>query len=355
MLPLQADDLLDRAGENRPELEKALQSPYAEEIRWLLERAPQFDLVNLTAAQLIENSSWAAKARHTFPWASKIPDPVWREYVLPWRVAEENLDAWRPELYALAEPLVKDAPSAWEATQRINAWLYSDDSPTKFVVSESRDMSPSQQLKLGHGRCWELNLLYTALCRSVGIPCRMQGVPWWIHGDFYHYWSQAYDEQTGQWFFCEPNKNGVQRQHSKSPAAIVVSYPAVGSQRDLLNRHRFDLLDNATNPGEPSRGMLQAQVNRAGASQTNACVTLYVFNLNAWRVLWQGRTDAQGTIRWPVGANGKITPLLLTASISNETAATTVSISSNQTIQVALDLADSKSRLDDLRIPMKLK
>ena len=59
---------------------------------YLLTHASQYYLVNLTAQQIIENITYARKGHVALPYlGKKIDDELWREWVLPQRVLEEDL------------------------------------------------------------------------------------------------------------------------------------------------------------------------------------------------------------------------------------------------------------------------
>ena len=85
------------------------------------------------------------------------------------RIADEELDDWRGEFYLKLKPVVSQCRDTRSAVLAIHKWLWSD-KKVKFAVDESRDRSPRQTMKIGIGRCFELNLLFTALLRSACIP-----------------------------------------------------------------------------------------------------------------------------------------------------------------------------------------
>ena len=111
---------LARAGENRPELEKALAQSNTPEMRRLIAFAPPYDLVNITAEHLLNTVDYYFKAKAGMPWVGNKPDSgmeekLWTEYVLPYRIADEDLDDWRKEFYETLSPLVANSKNTKEA------------------------------------------------------------------------------------------------------------------------------------------------------------------------------------------------------------------------------------------------
>ena len=194
---------LEWAGENRAELEKALAGAgkaSAGEMEMLISHARQYDLVNLTAEHLLHTVEFAGKAREEMPWGRSIPEEIWLEYVLPYRIADEGLDDWRPEFYKMLSPIIGELSDTQAAARAIHKWLYrggKGQEQIAFKVSDSRDQSPRQMLhhtKLA--RYFELNLALVALLRSVGIPARHAGVAYWTSSEAYHYWVEYWDNRA---------------------------------------------------------------------------------------------------------------------------------------------------------------
>ena len=70
---------LEKAGENRAELEKALAEAPAEQkegMAFLIAYMPDRDLKELNAEFLLENTAYAYQARNQYPWAKALPDRV---------------------------------------------------------------------------------------------------------------------------------------------------------------------------------------------------------------------------------------------------------------------------------------
>jgi hypothetical protein len=83
---------LEHSGENRAELETSLRKLKGKDTEYLISHASQYDLVNRTAEMVIENVTCARKVHVELPYlGKKLDDELWREWVLPQRVLDEDL------------------------------------------------------------------------------------------------------------------------------------------------------------------------------------------------------------------------------------------------------------------------
>ena len=77
-------DALKHAGGNRSELKIAMSKVKGKDTEFLITGASQYDLVNLTAEQIIENVTYARKVHAALPYlGEKLEYELWRDWVLP--------------------------------------------------------------------------------------------------------------------------------------------------------------------------------------------------------------------------------------------------------------------------------
>ena len=113
---------LKHSGGNRSELEKALRTIPGRDTEYLISHASQYDLVNLTAQQIIENITYARKVHVALPYlGKKLDDELWREWVLPQRVLDEDLDLWRKDFYEQMQPLLQGKKTVREVVMPVDA------------------------------------------------------------------------------------------------------------------------------------------------------------------------------------------------------------------------------------------
>ncbi len=166
--------------------------------RFLVENMPANDAKTLDAAFLTENLNLALKARETFPWASKVPEEIFLNDVLPYSVFDEPRDPWRAELLEKATPLVKDAKTATEAVQAINKEFFKKINTHYNTGRKRTNQSPKESMEQGKATCTGLSILLVDACRAVGIPARAVGTPMWTNGRGNHTWVEIWD---GGWHF----------------------------------------------------------------------------------------------------------------------------------------------------------
>jgi hypothetical protein len=202
------EQALELAGSNRPELEQALLAVDGElagrsAMRFMVASLPLCDLGSISAAQLGENLQLATEARQRFGWADDYDLATWAHFVLPPRVSQEPLSAWRSFFNAELGSELEGAATLEEAAVLVNKWC---GQRVGFKQTQRRDQDPLATLASGYGRCEEMVIFYVDACRSVGIPARMAYCPYWAVSDNNHAWVEVFGSD-GLWHYtggCEP-------------------------------------------------------------------------------------------------------------------------------------------------------
>jgi transglutaminase-like putative cysteine protease/predicted esterase len=220
--PTEAEQALARAGDNRPELERAVTKTPREQrqgMAFLIANMPDYDLRSLHADFLLQNVELAYKARQEFPWGGRIPEEIFLNDVLPYANVDEARDPWRKELYELCAPLVKECRTPADAAQRLNQTIFAK---LKFRYSTERKQphqSPKETIAQGKATCTGLSILLCDACRSVGVPARLAGTPLWSDKSGNHTWVEIWSDG---WHFtgaAEPDANGLDRAWFQGNAA----------------------------------------------------------------------------------------------------------------------------------------
>lgn len=152
----------------------------------------EFHLMNIRASQ---------RAAEEMPWGKNIPEDLFRHFVLPVRVNNEQLDSARVVFYKELKDRVKSL-SLYDAILEVNHWCHEK---AVYMPSDARTSSPLATVSTAYGRCGEESTLLVAALRSVGIPARQVYTPRWAHTDDNHAWVEAWAD--GKWHFlgaCEP-------------------------------------------------------------------------------------------------------------------------------------------------------
>jgi hypothetical protein len=203
---------LERSGGNHSELKAALRTVKGKDTEYLISHASQYDLVNLTAEMIIENVTYARKVHEALPYLGEIvDDEMWREWVLPLRVLDEDVELWRKDLYDSLQAVVQGKKTVREVVEAIHAWLMIDDGSGKagivYGISENRSKTPSQMLRIGEGSCGELSMMFVYALRTVGIPARHCLISRRFDGPDVHYYCEYWDSQQKRWIPVDPSDN----------------------------------------------------------------------------------------------------------------------------------------------------
>lgn len=210
----EVNQALEKAGDNRPQLERALAETSGDERRgmeFLIANMPDGDLRSLTADFLLENSNLAWQARRELPWGKQIPEAIFFNNVLPYANVDETRDPWRKELLELCLPIAKECQTPSEAANRLNTEVFPKLKLGYSTQRKAPNQSPKESIEQGKASCTGLSIVLSDACRSVCIPARLVGTPLWANKRGNHTWVEIWD---GDWHFtgaCEPDKNGLNR------------------------------------------------------------------------------------------------------------------------------------------------
>lgn len=162
---------------------------------------PIGDITDYNGDFYLKNIRSSFQARNEMPWGDSIPEDIFRHFVLPVRVNNENLDESRMVFFDELKDRVKGL-SLYDAVLEVNHWCHEK---VIYTPSDSRTSSPLASVKTAYGRCGEESTFTVAALRSVGIPARQVYTPRWAHTDDNHAWVEAW--VNGKWYFlgaCEP-------------------------------------------------------------------------------------------------------------------------------------------------------
>lgn len=182
-------------------LETSMSTAEKEAMSFLYAYMPTADIADYPGSFFLENVRTSFLAQKEMPWGAIIPEEVFRHFVLPVRVNNENLDNSRMVFYEELKDRVKGL-SLHDAVIEVNHWCHEK---VIYTPSDARTSSPLASVKTAYGRCGEESTFTVAALRSVGIPARQVYTPRWAHTDDNHAWVEAWVD--GKWYFlgaCEP-------------------------------------------------------------------------------------------------------------------------------------------------------
>ncbi|MDR0421163.1 MAG: transglutaminase-like domain-containing protein [Prevotellaceae bacterium] len=172
-----------------------------EAMKFLYAFMPVNDVADYNMPFFLANVRSAITARNEMPWGKDIPNDIFRHFVLPVRVNNENMDGSRMIFYDELKPRIRNL-SMHDAALEINHWCHEK---VTYAPSDSRTSAPLASILSATGRCGEESVFAVAAMRSAGIPARQVYTPRWAHTDDNHAWIEVWID--GEWHYmgaCEP-------------------------------------------------------------------------------------------------------------------------------------------------------
>ena len=176
-------------------------SDEAEALQFLYAYMPLADVTDYPTSFFLENVRTSFEARQQMAWGSKVPELLFRHFVLPVRINNENLDNSRMVFFKELKERVKGM-SMKDAILEVNHWCHER---VTYQPSDGRTSAPLSTIRSAYGRCGEQSTFTVAALRAIGIPARQVYTPRWAHTDDNHAWVEAWAD--GTWYFlgaCEP-------------------------------------------------------------------------------------------------------------------------------------------------------
>lgn len=170
-------------------------------VDFLYKYMPLADKTDYPRSFFEENVNTSLRAKATMPWGKYVPELLFRHFVVPIRVNNENLDNSRMVFYKELKKRVENL-SMYEAILEVNHWCHEH---VTYQPSDGRTSAPLSTIRSAYGRCGEESTLTVAALRAIGIPARQVYTPRWAHTDDNHAWVEAWAD--GKWYFlgaCEP-------------------------------------------------------------------------------------------------------------------------------------------------------
>ena len=172
-----------------------------EALEFLYAYMPLSDLADYDGDFFLGQVDAAFKARDYFDWGKKVPEDIFRHFVLVYRINNENLDTARQVFFDELKDRVKGMTME-QAVLEVNHWCHEK---VTYRGTDGRTSSPLALAKTSWGRCGEESTFTTAALRAVGIPARQCYTPRWAHTDDNHAWVEVWID--GKWHYigaCEP-------------------------------------------------------------------------------------------------------------------------------------------------------
>ncbi|MDR3245915.1 MAG: transglutaminase domain-containing protein [Prevotellaceae bacterium] len=266
-----------------------------EALEFLFAYMPLSDLSDYNGDFYLAQVRAAFAARDFFEWGKRIPEEIFRHFVLVYRVNNENLDSARIVFFNELKDRVKDLGME-EAALEVNHWCHEK---VTYRATDGRTSSPLDLVKTSWGRCGEESTFTTTALRAVGIPARQCYTPRWAHTDDNHAWVEVWID--GKWRYlgaCEPEAK-LDAAWFTAPAkrAMMVHTNVFGKYTGVEDKNvdkpmysTINLLSNYANIREVKVKVTDLE----GKSVSGAKVAFKVYNYAEYYPVAESETDLEG-------------------------------------------------------------
>ena len=201
------EDILSRAGTNNSNLIKILNSAdsiQTERILWLLSNLPDLDLLEIDSSIIYNNDYYSNSVRDY-----QLSDSIFLNYIYYLKIDQEPLSNYKPVIYKYFNTVCPGQGSDQvDFVEFINKWLTDSigGAPVEFYGPiRSVDQIFSQRTATER----EKIILYSAIMKTFGIPCRYVYIPVSTKGMVNFRWIEVYlDEDWIPVYLNQPDFTG---------------------------------------------------------------------------------------------------------------------------------------------------
>lgn len=318
-----------------------------EALMFLYAYMPIGDIADYPGEYYLGNIRLSEQARREMPWGKTVTDELFRHFVLPVRVNNENLDESREVFYGELKERVKGL-SMKDAILEVNHWCHEK---VVYRPSDARTSSPLASVKTAYGRCGEESTFTVAALRSVGIPARQVYTPRWAHTDDNHAWVEAWAD--GKWYFfgaCEPepvlNLGWFNAPASRGMLMHTKVFGRYNGPEEIMletpNYTEINVIDNYAPTGKAVVMVTDAD----GQPVTGAKVDFKVYNYAEFYTVATKYTSADGQVSLTAGKGD----MLVWGSKDGKFGYAKLSFGKDDKLVLALDKKEGESYALDLDI-----
>lgn len=318
-----------------------------EGLTFLYAYMPIGDITDYSGEYYLENLRLSEQTRREMPWGKVIPEDLFRHFVLPIRINNENLDDSRKVFYGELKERVKNL-SMKDAILEVNHWCHEK---VVYRPSDARTSSPLASVKTAYGRCGEESTFAVAALRSVGIPARQVYTPRWAHTDDNHAWVEAWAD--GKWYFlgaCEPepvlNLGWFNAPASRGMLMHTKVFGRYNGPEEIMletpNYTEINVIDNYA----PTAKAVVTVTDTEGKPIADAKVEFKIYNYAEFYTVATKYTDAEGKTFLTAGKGD----MLVWASRDGKFGFAKLSFGKDDTLKLSLE----KKEGDSYTLPMDI-
>ena len=335
---------MQRAGLNRRELWKAVAASRAEERHTLMTvigGLEDYDLAHATAAHLKAVVRGAWRARRTYRWCSGTPLEIFEHVTANPRLCEEPIEDFQSAFSSSLRDDVKYCHTTQEVSDVVWRWMHKRVLWRDNVSGKRK--TPMKILNDGVADCFGLAVLYSALCRSIGLAERPTEMVWQNPGLAHHYCTEVWSTEDRSWH--ELDSSSDNRTYNspwllRVPTAMILARPGERGGWDAFDSGRFDACVNNIGLFYPSGDVL-VRVVRGGRPAPGGTICLQTVSSNGVGNSLEAPVDGRGELRFKLGASAGFAYRVFLDK-PGDRPWQWLRVQTNQTHEVILDLDDEK-------------
>lgn len=273
-----------------------------EAMEFLYSSLTSADLGDYEGEYFLDNVRMSLRARSEMPWGERVPEDLFRHFVLPVRVNNERMDEFRMFYYDTLKMRVAGL-SLHDAALEVNHWCHEK---ATYVPTDSRTSSPMATMLTGEGRCGEESTFTVSALRAVGIPARQVYTPRWAHTDSNHAWVEVWID--GEWHFmgaCEPEPElDVAWFNQPATRAMLMHTRVTGDYygpEDVIQKTNCFTEINVIDNYAPVRRSTVRVTDTEGRAVEGATVEFKIFNYGEFTTVVTLPTDSRGEVSLHMG------------------------------------------------------
>ena len=266
-----------------------------EALEFLYAYMPLADVTDYPTSFYLDNVRASLTTRKEMAWGGRVPELLFRHFVLPLRVNNEPLDSSRTVFYRELKSRV-EGKSMYDAILEVNHWCHEK---VTYQPSDARTSAPLATVRTATGRCGEQSTFTVAALRSVGIPARQVYTPRWAHTDDNHAWVEAWAD--GKWYFlgaCEPEPVLNLGWFNAPASRAMLMHTKVfgdyqGPEEVMLRATNFTEINLINNYAPCSKVGVEV-INADGTAASDARVDFKIYNYAEFCTVATKYADASG-------------------------------------------------------------
>jgi hypothetical protein len=282
--------------------ETGLNTEEEEALKFLYAFMPLSDLADYDSLLFLKLTSCSLKARDEFQWGNKIPEEVFRHFVLPYRVNNECIDTARLVFYNELKNRVKNLTMK-QAALEVNHWCREK---VTYKPTDERTISPLGLINSTFGRCGEESTFLVTALRAISIPARQVYVPRWSHCDDNHAWVEVWID--GKWHYmgaCEPEAELNTAWFTRPAERAMLVHTKVfgeynGPEEVIVKTPAYSVINVLKNYADVKNVKIKI-VTKNNKPLPGACVEIKVFNYAEFSTIAKITADKKGECKFTTG------------------------------------------------------